>query len=101
MKLYLYSLKNRLSGIYERPVAEVYDEKDYPEFLAQSLALAEVSVLARYKEYDIYCLGIMDSKSGSITSCCDFVGSLEPVCLSYIASKETKNVGKEEAGTAA
>lgn len=101
MKLYLYSLKNRLSGIFERPVAEIYDEKEYPEYLAQSLALAEVSVLNRYKEYDIYCLGTMDSKSGTIVSSCDFVGSLESLCVTYIASKETKDVGKEDIGTTA
>ena len=101
MKLYLYSLKNRLSGLFERPVAEIYDEKEYPEYLAQSLALADVDVLARYKEYDVYCLGTLDNKSGVIVSSCDFISSLEPLCVSYIASKEIKDVGKEDVGTTA
>lgn len=100
MRLYLYSLKNRLSGIYERPVAEIYDSKDYFEYLGQSLALAEVPVLERYKEYDIYCLGNLDSKTGDIKSGVEFVGTLEGICLTYIAAKskkETEN-GSSEVG---
>lgn len=100
MKLHLYSLKNRLSGIYERPVAEIYDSKEYFEYLGQSLALAEVPVLERYKEYDIYSLGTLDSKTGVINPGVDFVGTLEGLCLTYIASKskkETEN-GSSEVG---
>lgn len=100
MILYLYSLKNRLSGIYERPVAEIYDSKDYFEYLGQSLALADVPVLERYKEYDIYCLGNLDSKTGDIKSGVEFVGTLEGICLTYIAAKskkETEN-GSSEVG---
>lgn len=97
MKLYLYSLKNRLSGIYERPVAEVYDPVQYLESLAQSLALAEVPVLERYKEFDVYCLGVLESKSGEISPAVDFVGSIEGVCLQYINAKKVKeNVGEED-----
>lgn len=94
MKLHLYSLRNRLSGIYERPVAEIYDQKEYIESLTQSLALATVDVLSRYKEFDVYCLGFMDSKTGHITSNVDFLESLEGVCSSYIAAKENKSDGQ-------
>lgn len=99
MKLYLYSLKNRLSGQFERPVAEVYEPKVYPEYLGQSLALAEVEVLTRYKEYDVYCLGILDTKTGHITSNVDFLETLEGMCLSYIAakSKETSEHERKDA----
>lgn len=99
MMLHLYSLKNRLSGIYERPVAEVYDSKEYFEYLSQSLALAEVPELYRYKEYDVYEVGTMDSKSGVITaSNIDFVGSLESLCSSYIAVKSKKVDDNEQVG---
>lgn len=94
MKLYLYSLRNRLSGIYERPVAEIYDNKEYIESLAQSLALAEIEVLSRYKEYDVYCLGFMDSKTGHITSNVDYLDTLEALCTGYIAAKEKKSDGQ-------
>ena len=96
MILHLYSLKNRLSGIYERPVAEIYDHEEYIESLGQSLALADVEVLARYKEYDVYSLGTMESKTGEIINCVEFVGTLEGLCTTYIAAKEKKSdVGKE------
>lgn len=93
MILHLYSLKNRLSGIYERPVAEAYDPKEYMDALSQSLAVAEVPVLNFYKEFDVYCLGILDTKSGEISQTeVEFVGSCESVCLTFIAAKEKKNV---------
>lgn len=91
MTLYLYSLRNRLSGIFERPVAEIYDNKEYIEYLGQSLALAEKDVLIRYKEYDVYCLGKLDSKTGHITSNVDFLETLEGMCTVYIAAKEKKS----------
>lgn len=97
MKLNLYALKNRLSGIFERPFAEVYDEKEYPELLAQSLALANPVELNRHKEFDLYKVGVIDSKSGEITDTkVEFVCSLEQMCLTYITNKEgNKDVGKE------
>ena len=91
MKLYLYSLKNRLSGIFERPVAEIYDLQQYSESLFQSLALADIQTLNRYKEFDVYCLGFLDSKTGHITSNVDFLTSLESMCAGYIAAKSKKD----------
>ena len=99
MTLHLYSLKNRLSGIYERPVAEIYDSKEYFEFLSQSLACASVPELNRYKEYDVYEVGTMESKNGVITpSAVDFVGSLEALCVGYIACKDKKDEQRSEVG---
>lgn len=98
MILHLYSLKNRLSGIYERPVAEIYDHGEYIESLGQSLALAEIEVLNRYKEYDVYSLGTLDSKTGEIVSSVEFVGTLEGVCLTYITAKEKKENVSECSG---
>ena len=99
MTLHLYSLKNRLSGIYERPVAEVYDSKEYFEYLSQSLAVASVPELERYKEYDVYEIGVMESKSGIIiASSVDFVGSLEALCVGYIACKDKKDEQRSEVG---
>lgn len=95
MKLNLYVLKNRLSGIYEKPICELADSKEYAEMLTQSLALAPVDALNLHKEYDIYFVGSYESKSGVITSCDpEFVMSLESICLNYLAAKEVKeNVG--------
>lgn len=99
MTLHLYSLKNRLSGIYERPVAEVYDSKEYFEYLSQSLALAEVPELNRYKEYDVYEVATMDSKSGIVVpGSVEFVGSLEALCTGYIACKDKKDEQRSEVG---
>ena len=97
MILNLYALKNRLSGIFERPFAEIYDEKEYPELLAQSLALANPVELNRHKEFDLYKVGVIDSKSGEITDAhVEFVCSLEQMCLTYLANKEgNDNVRKE------
>ena len=91
MTLHIYAMKNRLSGIFERPFAENVDPKVYPELLAQSLALAPVEALVRHGEFDIYYLGTFDSKSGSLVSgSCDFVMSLEQLCNSYINAKKEK-----------
>ena len=102
MKLYLYGLKNRLSGLFERPVAEIYDPKEYGEYLTQSLALAGIPELNRYKEYDVFCLGCMETKSGEIVGQVDFIVSLDAMCTAYIAAKKVEAVpdgnGKEQAG---
>lgn len=96
MKLYLYSLKNRLSGIYERPVAEKFEPVEYLEYLGQSLAVAEVPQLNFYKQFDVYCLGVLESKSGEIATSVDFVGTLEPVCETYILAKAGNKDGQKE-----
>ena len=66
MILNLYSLKNRLSGIYERPVAENCEVKDYIESLARTLASQPVDSLNFYKEFDAYFVGTFDTKSAII-----------------------------------
>lgn len=94
----VYGLKNRLSGVFERPITEKYDIKEYPELLRQSLALADIEKLNIHKEYDLYFLGTFDSISGSITSSsCEFVMSLEQLCNDYIARKGGEVNGKEGA----
>lgn len=90
MILNLYSLKNRLSGIYERPVAEIVESKDYIESLARTLASQSVESLNFYKEFDAYFIGTFDTKSAVITPCDEFVGSLEGICLSFIGAKSEK-----------
>lgn len=96
MILNLYSLKNRLSGIYERPVAEQCETKDYIESLARTLASQPVDSLNFYKEFDAYFVGTFDTKSAVITVSNEFVGSLEGICLSFIGAKSgDENVGKE------
>lgn len=99
MIYHVYSLKNRLSGIYEKPFAEHFDSKEYPEMLTQALALADVEALNRHKEYDLYYLGTFDSVSGAIKSQpVEFIVSLEAICLSFISKKSVEKVsenGKE------
>ena len=95
MMLTIYGLKNRLSGIFEKPVCELFDSKEYPEMLTQSLALAPVEVLERHREYDVYCLGCFESKTGKITAIePEFLMSLEGICTQYIEHKN--NVGRKE-----
>lgn len=98
MILTMYVLKNRLSGIYEKPISELAEPKEYCEMLLQSLAVAPVNMLELHKEYDLYKVGTYNSQSGEITSCSpEFVMSLESICLSYLAAKEKKvNVGRDE-----
>lgn len=96
MILHIYGLKNRLSGIFEKPVTELHDEKEYCELLTQSLAMADPVVLARHKEYDVYHLGTIETKTGEIAaSGVEFVMSLEQVCEQYILAKEGANNGRE------
>lgn len=98
MMLHMYALKNRLSGIYERPITEKFDDKEYVEFLCASLAMASVEDLSRHKEFDVYKVGSYESKSGVITSCDPvFVCSLEDICLNFINAKVKKNERSEEA----
>ena len=93
----LYGFKNRLLGSFESPVASNLEGKDYIEGLSMSLISSEIGVLVRYKEFDVYCLGEMDSKSGEILSKCDFVESLEPICVRLIEHKEKgADHGREE-----
>lgn len=99
MKLTIYGLKNRLSGMFERPQAEtVTDSKDYVEFLTANFAAnGDPATLARYAEYDVYKLGDFETKTGEIVSCCDFIASLGPICEQMIAVKTKKvenNVGE-------
>lgn len=96
MTKYLYALKNRLSGIYENPTCEKYDEKEYPELLAQSLAVAPVEMLELHKEFDLYRVGTFDTKSGECqVDAPEFIMSLEGLCLQYLAVKVKSNVGRE------
>ena len=97
MILNLYSLKNRLSGIYERPVAEQCDVKDYIESLARTLASQPVDSLNFYKEFDAYFVGTFDTKSAEIKPAEEFVGSLEGICLSFIGAKSGDKNGEDKA----
>lgn len=96
MILHVYGMKNRLSGIFEKPFAELADPTEYSEQLFQSLALAPVDALQLHKEFDLYCLGTIDSKSGEIVPSVSFVCSLEQMCLSLISSKEVKKEVSDE-----
>lgn len=96
MILNLYSLKNRLSGIYERPVAEQCEVKDYIESLAHNFASLPVEALNFYKEFDAYFVGTFDTKTAVIIPAEDFVGSLEGICLSFIGAKSGDKHGREE-----
>ena len=92
----LFVLKNRLSGIFENPTCEMYDQKEYPELLAQSLAVAPVNMLELHKEFDLYFIGTFDTKSGECqVDAPQFIMSLEPLCLQYLASKVKSHVGNE------
>lgn len=96
MKFYLYAFKNRLLGQFDRPVAEIVEPKDYETNISMGLVAAEVGALARTKEFDVYCLGEFDVKSGVLKTCCDFVCSLEPICLKLLEHKEISHVGDSE-----
>ena len=96
MKYYIYGFKNRLIGQFDRPVAELVEPKDYEANISMGLIAADPAALARTKEFDVYCLGEFDVKSGEIKSCCDFVCSLEPICVRILEHKEKKNVGDGE-----
>ena len=96
MKFYIYGFKNRLLGQFDRPVAELVEPKDYESNISMGLASADVAALSRTKEFDVYCLGEFDVKSGEVKTCCDFVCSLEPICLKILEHRETKNVGDSE-----
>lgn len=99
MILNLYSLKNRLSGIYERPVAENCEVKDYIESLARTLASQPVDSLNFYKEFDAYFVGTFDTKSAVIAPADEFLGSLEGICLAFIGAKSgEKDVGQKVEG---
>ena len=97
MIMYLYSLKNRLSGIYERPVAEQCESKDYIESLSRTLASQPVESLNFYKEFDAYFVGTFDTKSAEVKPCSEFLGSLESICLGFISIKSgDSDVGQKE-----
>ena len=97
MILTMYVLKNRLSGIYEKPLCDLAEPKEYCEMLMQSLAVAPVNMLLLHKEYDLYSIGSFNSQSGEVTSSSpEFVMSLEGICLKYLAFKEKKDVRREE-----
>ena len=95
MKMYIYGLKNRLVGLFEKPFSEAIEPKDYSDQLALSLSVADPATLNRYKEYDLHCLGILDSKTGEIVVHNDFLISLEPICLRLIDHINSENVGKD------
>lgn len=92
MILTVYVLKNRLSGIFERPFAEPYSIKEYPDLLAQSLAMADIDSLNRHKEFDVFCVGSFDNKSGELKTLGspEFILSLEQLCEGYILAKSKK-----------
>lgn len=95
MILNIYAMKNRLTGIFDRPFAEGVEVKDYPEAISQALSLADPVALNRHKEYDVYCLGTFDTKTAEIKSCVDFVVSLEQICISFLEKKVSKDVREE------
>lgn len=97
MNYYIYGFKNRLLGQFDRPVAELVEPKDYAENISMGLVSASTEALARTKEFDVYCLGKVDVKTGELISSCDFVCSLEPICLRIIEHKEKSDVGASEA----
>ena len=96
MKYYLYGFKNRLLGQFDRPVAELVEPKDYEANISMGLVSAEPAALLRTKEFDVYLLGEFDVKSGEIISHCDFVCSLEPICLKIIEHQEKNHGGDNE-----
>lgn len=97
MKFYLYGFKNRLLGQFDRPVAETVKPEDYEANISMGLVAADPAALQRTKEFDVYCLGELDVKSGELKSCCDFVCSLEPICLKIIEHKKEKEDVRSEA----
>lgn len=90
MKFYLYGFKNRLLGQYDRPVAELVKPEDYEANISMGLVAADPAALTRTKEFDVYCLGELDVKSGKLVVRSDFVCSLEPICLRILEHKEKK-----------
>lgn len=94
MKFYIYGFKNRLLGQFDRPVAELVEPKDYEANISLGLVAADRTALDRTKEFDVYCLGEFDVKSGEVKTCLDFVCSLEPICLKIIEHKDKKDVGE-------
>lgn len=97
MIFYVYGLKNRLVGQFEKPFSEAIEPKEYIDQLTLSIAVADLVTLNRYKEYDLYCLGSVDNKTGDVISSCSFIASLEPICLSILDHKESENGRKEAA----
>lgn len=97
MIINLYACKNRLSGIFERPYGEDVAKEDYVERLTQSLALANIELLNRHKEFDVYYVGSFDSKSGEIVSSCEFLASLESICETFILAKKGQKLDGHEA----
>lgn len=97
MTLHIYALKNRLTGLYSRPITEQYKPEEYEEFLIATLANASLEDLNLHKEYDVYYLGEFDTKSAVINyTKVEFVLSLESICLNYISKKvKVDNDGKE------
>lgn len=96
MKFYIYGFKNRLLGQFDRPVAELVEPKDYEANISMGLVSAAKDALTRTKEFDVYCLGEFDVKSGQMKVCCDFVCSLEPLCLKILEHKENSHVELSE-----
>lgn len=91
MILHMYAMKNRLSGIFEKPFLEPYAPDEYPDLLRQSLAVAPVDALRLHREFDVYYLGRFESKTAVIElTGVEFVESLEQVCDVYILAKEAK-----------
>ena len=96
MILNLYCMKNRLSGMYEKPFAEIYDSKEYSEFLAAALAQASPADLVRHKEFDLYRIGAFDTKLGKVVEVQDeFICSLEQLCVGYLKIKEGDKDARE------
>lgn len=96
MILNIYAMKNRLTGVFDRPFVEQVDVSDYAEAITQALSLASPVELSRHKEYDVYSLGKFDTKTAEIKSCCEFVVSLEPICLALVKVKEIQDVREQE-----
>lgn len=97
MIMYIYGLKNRLVGQFEKPFSEGIEPLNYVDQLTLSISVADPATLTRYKEYDLYCLGKFDNKTGIVDPACDFIASLEPICLSILDHKKVENVGSQEA----
>lgn len=97
MTFYVYGLKNRLVGQFEKPFSEAIEPKEYIDQLTLSMSVADPAILNRYKEYDLYCLGSVDNKTGEVITSCSFIASLEPICLSILDHKANENGRKQEA----
>lgn len=89
MILHIYGFKNRKVGVFDGRIStELSEGKDFIEGLSLALSSADPAVLLRYQEMDVYELGILETKTGVIESHCDFVSSLEPICLSLMKGSE-------------